>query len=97
MIEPRPDEPALTEAEYELLDRYVAVLRLVGRLNPGRTRSSTRACMNAAALLAVESAHLRDAFAIMLERGEEESHASTLARGRRGMEAERHAERAAPL
>jgi hypothetical protein len=94
---PRPGEPALTEAEYDLLDRYVAVLRLVGRLNPGRTRSSTRACMDAAALLAIESAHLRDAFALMLERGEEEIHAGTLARVLRGMEAGRIAERISPL
>jgi hypothetical protein len=96
-VTPRPGEPALTEAEYDLLDRYVAVLRLVGRINPGRTRSSTRACMNAAALLAIESAHLRDAFALMLERGEEEIHAGTLARVLRGMEAERIAERVSPL
>ena len=98
MVMYRPkNEPALTEAEYDLLDRYVDVLRLIARLNPGGRTNSTKAALNAAELLVIESRYLRDAFATMLERGETELHTRTLARILRAMEADRHAERTAPL
>jgi hypothetical protein len=89
-------EPALTQAEYDLLDRYVAVLRLVARLNPGRTARGTRVCMHLAAQLAVEARRLQEAFGVMLERGEDDIHAGTLARVLRAMGAEQQALRTAP-
>lgn len=97
MLTPRPGEPPLTSAEYELLDRYVTVLRLLGRTNPGRAEGTTRQALEAARQLTKEAARLEQALEVMHERGENLIHAKTLARVLRGMEAVRLSERTGPL
>ncbi|MGW2277333.1 hypothetical protein [Streptomyces sp. NPDC001770] len=87
-----PPLPALTRAEAEFIDRYLAVLDQVGRINPARG-SDTYAALRAAQALASHAAALRDAVALMHERGEDRIHAATLARALRALDGERRARR----
>ncbi|MBH0247735.1 hypothetical protein I3W98_40885, partial [Streptomyces cavourensis] len=64
-----PPLPALTRAEGEFIDCYLAVLDQVGRINPARG-SDTYSALRAAQALASGAAALRDALALMHERGE---------------------------
>lgn len=78
-----PPLPALTRAEGEFVDCYLAVLDQVGRINPahgGDTYSALRAAQ---------------ALAVMHERGESRIHAATLARALRVLDGERRAGRVA--
>jgi len=71
--------PALTRAEADVVDSYFAVLEQLARLNPARQDETYRALRAAQALVSQATA-LRDALAVMYERGETEVHSSTLVR-----------------
>jgi hypothetical protein len=87
-----PPLPALTRAEGELVDRYLDVLDLLGRINPCRAGDTYRG-LRAAQALVGKAAALRDALTLMHERGESELHAATLARALRVLDGERRAGR----
>ncbi|MEU6083701.1 hypothetical protein [Streptomyces sp. NPDC047108] len=87
-----PPLPALTRAEGDLVDRYLDVLDLVGRINPARS-SDTYGGLRAAQALVGKAAALRDALALMHERGESSIHAATLARALRVLDGDRRATR----
>ncbi|MEV4441905.1 hypothetical protein AB0K09_23425 [Streptomyces sp. NPDC049577] len=92
MLPELPPLPALTRAEGELVDRYLEVLDLLGRINPAHTHDTYRA-LRAAQTLAVAAAGLRDALTVMHERGEREMYPGTLARALRVLDGERRAGR----
>jgi hypothetical protein len=86
--------PALTRAEGEFVDRYLAVVDLMGRMNPGRGgETSTYGHLRSAQALVAEATALRDALTAMLTRGERELFPSTLARAMRALDGERRAAR----
>ncbi|MFD0117690.1 hypothetical protein ACFVZL_41750 [Streptomyces sp. NPDC058320] len=87
-----PPLPALTRAECELLDRYLEVVDLLGRINPARS-DHTYGGLRAAQALVGRATALRDALTLMHQRGESEVHATTLARALRGLDGERRAQR----
>ncbi|MEY2241767.1 hypothetical protein [Streptomyces sp. BF23-18] len=92
MIPDLPPLPALTRAEAELIDRYLDVVDLVGRINPSRPGDTYRG-LKAAQALVGKAAALRDALALMHQRGESEVHAPTLAQALRVLDGERRADR----
>ncbi|PJE97952.1 hypothetical protein CUT44_01450 [Streptomyces carminius] len=83
-----PPLPALTRAEGEVIDRYLEIVDLLGRINPARGRD-TYGALRAAQALAGRAAALRDALAVMHGRGESELHAATLARALRVLDGPR--------
>lgn len=85
-----PPLPALTRAEGEVIDSYLRVLDLLGRVNPARSGNTYRG-LRAAQALVGQAAALRDALALMHERGENELHSPTLARALRVLDGERRA------
>ncbi|MFD5395840.1 hypothetical protein ACFWJW_16645 [Streptomyces sp. NPDC127097] len=85
-----PPLPALTRAEGELIDRYLEVLDLLGRINPARG-GDTYTGLRAAQALVGKAAGLRDALTLMHDRGESELHRETLTRALRVLEGERRA------
>ncbi|NEB77969.1 hypothetical protein G3I40_22515 [Streptomyces sp. SID14478] len=87
-----PPLPALTRAECELVDNYLAVVDLLARINPARGDDTYRGLRAAQALVSRASA-LRDALALMHRRGENEVHAATLARALRVLDGERRTQR----
>ncbi|NEB14640.1 hypothetical protein G3I32_38420 [Streptomyces coelicoflavus] len=87
-----PPLPALTRAEAEVVDRYLDVVDLLGRINPGRDGDTYRGLRAAQALVGKATA-LRDALALMHSRGETEVHATTLARALRVLDGERRTAR----
>ncbi|MEU6819195.1 hypothetical protein ABZ921_01100 [Streptomyces atriruber] len=87
-----PPLPALTRAEAELIDRYLEVVDLIGRINPARAEHTYGGLRAAQALVGRASA-LRDALATMHRRGESEVHAQTLAQALRVLDGERRAGR----
>ncbi|GAA3243066.1 hypothetical protein MTQ10_09625 [Streptomyces sp. XM83C] len=87
-----PALPALTRAEGELIDRYLEVVDLLGRINPAREGSTYRA-LRAAQALAGRAVALRDTLTLMHERGETELHGATLARALRVLDGERRTAR----
>jgi hypothetical protein len=92
---PRPDPPplpALTRAEAELVDGYLDVVDQLGRINPARC-TDTYAALRAAQALAAKAVALRDALAVMHQRGESRLHDTTLARALRVLDGERRAAR----
>ncbi|MBB5937109.1 hypothetical protein [Streptomyces zagrosensis] len=89
-----PPLPALTRAEADLVDCYLEVIDLLGRINPARGRDTYGGLRAAQALVAKASA-LRDALTLMHDRGETEVHADTLARAMRVLDGERRAGRVA--
>ncbi|HZF90970.1 hypothetical protein [Streptomyces sp.] len=92
MLPELPPLPALTRAEAELIDRYLEVVDLLGRINPGRV-GHTYGGLRAAQALVAKAAALRDALALMHRRGETELHAPTLARALRVLDGERRTAR----
>ncbi|MFI6938883.1 hypothetical protein ACIBI4_06400 [Streptomyces sp. NPDC050418] len=84
--------PALTRAEGELIDRYLEVVDLVGRINPARGRD-TYSGLRAAQALVAKAVELREALDAMHRRGESEVHAATLARALRVLDGERRSGR----
>ncbi|MEG3628085.1 hypothetical protein [Streptomyces poriticola] len=89
-----PPLPALTRAEAELIDRYLDVVDLVGRINPAHDGDTYRG-LRAAQALVGRAAALRDALEVMHRRGETRLHAATLARALRVLDGERRAARVA--
>ncbi|MFE6281442.1 hypothetical protein [Streptomyces sp. NPDC057877] len=87
-----PPLPALTRAEGELIDRYLDVVDLVGRINPAHPGDTYRG-LRAAQALVGKAAELRDALALMHRRGETELHSSTLERALRVLDGERRTAR----
>ncbi|MGW0820631.1 hypothetical protein [Streptomyces sp. NPDC002845] len=87
-----PPLPALTRAEAELIDRYLDVVDLLGRINPSRAGDTYRGLRAAQALVSKATA-LRDALALMHQRGEHEVHAPTLTQALRVLDGERRAAR----
>ncbi|MGW4572070.1 hypothetical protein [Streptomyces tendae] len=87
-----PPLPALTRAEAEVIDRYLDVVDLLGRINPGRA-GDTYGGLRAAQALVGRATALRDALALMHRRGETEVHAATLARALRVLDGERRTAR----
>ncbi|MFJ1970263.1 hypothetical protein ACIO93_16475 [Streptomyces sp. NPDC087903] len=87
-----PPLPALTHAEGELIDRYLDVVDLLGRINPAR-HADTYQGLRAAQALVAKAALLRDALELMHRRGETELHAPTLARALRVLDGERRTAR----
>jgi hypothetical protein len=85
--------PALTEAEGALIDRYLAVVDLVARINPARSSGHTYSGLRAAQALVAEAVGLRNALALMFERGEREIHAATLTRALRVLDGVRRSRR----
>ncbi|NGO69872.1 hypothetical protein [Streptomyces boncukensis] len=85
-----PPLPALTRAEGEVVDAYLEVLDLLGRINPARGLD-TYSGLRAAQALVGRATALRDALTLMHERGESEVHADTLARALRVLDGERRA------
>ncbi|MFF1921116.1 hypothetical protein ACFVW8_11155 [Streptomyces sp. NPDC058221] len=87
-----PPLPALTRAEGEFIDRYLQVVDQLGRINPARA-DGTYGALRAAQALASHAASLRDALALMHERGETRIHSATLTRALRVLDGERRAGR----
>jgi hypothetical protein len=80
--------PALTSAEAAAVDHYLAVLEFLGKTNLARAEDTYRTLL-AAQALAAHAARLRDALALMWERGETSVHAGTLGRALRVLDAEK--------
>ncbi|MGW1892660.1 hypothetical protein ACWCP6_20850 [Streptomyces sp. NPDC002004] len=87
-----PPLPALTRAEAELIDRYLEVVDLLGRINPARAER-TYGGLRAAQALVGKATALRDALTLMHQRGESEVHGPTLVRALRVLDGERRAAR----
>lgn len=85
--------PALTDAESRFVDQYVAVLDALGRLNPANVGGHTYSLVRASQDLAAASTRLRDAAAVMWERGEREVFAPTLVRALLLLDGERRTTR----
>lgn len=92
MLPELPPLPALTRAEGELIDAYLAVVDLVGRINPARAEH-TYGGLRAAQALVTRATELRDALALMHRRGETEVHTATLTRALRVLDGERRTAR----
>ncbi|KPI16696.1 hypothetical protein OK074_8308 [Actinobacteria bacterium OK074] len=92
MVPELPPLPALTQAEAELIDRYLDVVDLLGRINPARPSDTYRG-LRAAQALVSKATELRDALTLMHQRGESELHGPTLARALRVLDGERRAAR----
>lgn len=87
-----PPLPALTRAEGDMVDSYLQLVDLLGRINPARG-SDTYGALRAAQALPARAAALRDALTAMHTRGETELHAATLVRALRVLDGERRAGR----
>ena len=83
-----PPLPALTRAEGQVIDAYLEVVDALGRVNPARGKH-TYGGLRAAQALVAQAAALRDALALMHERGESELHSGTLATALRVLDGER--------
>ncbi|MCN9241034.1 hypothetical protein NGF19_09550 [Streptomyces sp. RY43-2] len=94
MLPELPPLPALTRAEAELIDRYLEVVDLLGRINPAQA-GPTYGGLRAAQALVSKAMALREALTLMHERGESELHAPTLARALRVLDGERRTARLA--
>jgi hypothetical protein len=88
-----PRLPALTDAECSFVDHYLAVVDLVARINPARSKGHGYACLRAAQALAGEARALLEAVELMWERGEREIHVSTLTQALRALDGDRRAGR----
>lgn len=83
-----PPLPALTRSEGELIDCYLEVVDLLGRINPART-TDTYGALRAAQALVGRAVALREALTVMHLRGETELHHATLGRALRVLDGER--------
>ncbi|MCW2643183.1 MAG: hypothetical protein JWP76_5489 [Dactylosporangium sp.] len=84
--------PALTGAEAAVVDHYLAIVDHLGRINPARADHTHRALLAAQALVA-HATGLRDALALMFERGETSVDGETLARALCVLDAQRRVAR----
>jgi len=87
-----PPLPALTRAEAELIDSYLDVVDLLGRINPVHSGDTYRG-LRAAQALVSKAELLRDALTLMHQRGESDLHGPTLARALRVLDGERRTAR----
>lgn len=88
--------PGLTRAEGEFVDHYLAVVDLLGRMNPARGgERSTYGHLRSAQALVAEATALRDALTAMFTRDERELFPTTLAAAMRALDGERRAARVA--
>ncbi|MBN1170942.1 MAG: hypothetical protein JXA67_02105 [Micromonosporaceae bacterium] len=73
--------PALTAAEQDLVEGYLRIIDVVGRLNPARDSShqSTHGCQIAAQALVAAARDMLRTTETMLARGEDQLHPPTLA------------------
>ncbi len=83
-----PPLPALTRSEGELIDSYLEVVDLLGRINPSRS-TDTYAALRAAQALVGRAMALREALTVMHMRGETDLHHATLGRALRVLDGER--------
>jgi hypothetical protein len=83
-----PALPALTRSEGELIDCYLEVVDLLGRINPSRS-TDTYGALRAAQALVGRALALREALTVMHMRGETELHHGTLGRALRVLDGER--------
>lgn len=90
MVPELPPLPALTRSEGELVDCYLEIVDLLGRINPSRT-TDTYGALRAAQALVGRAVALRDALTVMHMRGETDVHHVTLARALRVLDGERRA------
>ncbi|HZD67546.1 MAG TPA: hypothetical protein VFA45_01080 [Actinomycetes bacterium] len=88
-----PRLPALTDAECSFIDHYLALVDLLGRINPARSTGRTYPALRAGQSLVTEAEALLRALELMWERGEREVHVSTLTRALRALDGERRAAR----
>ncbi|MDX6329769.1 MAG: hypothetical protein QOI83_2152 [Streptomycetaceae bacterium] len=88
MVPELPPLPALTRAEGELIDAYLAIVDLLGRINPARA-TNTYSGLRAAQALVGRATELRDALTLMHTRGESEMHTTTLRRALEVLDGER--------
>ncbi len=86
--------PALTRAEADLVDNYLAALGYLSLINPAR-RDDTYGALRAAQALVARATALRDALALMFERGELTVHGPTLVRALTVLGAQERIERLA--
>lgn len=86
--------PALTSAEAAVVDQFLAVVDDLGRLNPARAEHTLRALL-AAQALAAHAAALRDALALMFERGETAIDSEILTRALSALDVQRRLARVA--
>ncbi|MER5886526.1 hypothetical protein ABT160_22105 [Streptomyces sp. NPDC001941] len=89
---PLPPLPALTRAEGDFVDAWLAAVDLLARAHPARGEH-TYGALRAAQALVGRAVALRDALDLMHRRGESEVHAETLARALRTLDGERRARR----
>ncbi|GHH50232.1 hypothetical protein [Streptomyces candidus] len=94
MLPELPPLPALTRAECDLVDSYLAAVDLLGRINPSRA-TDTYGALRAAQALVGGAAALRDALTLMHERGETGMCPATLSRALRVLDGERRTGRLA--
>lgn len=88
MVPELPPLPALTRSEGELIDCYLEVVDLLGRINPSRT-NDTYDALRAAQALVSRAVALREALTVMHLRGETDLHHATLGRALRVLDGER--------
>jgi hypothetical protein len=88
-----PRVPALTDAECSFIDHYLALVDLLGRINPARSAGHAYASLRAAQSLAGEARALLAALELMWERGEREIHVTTLTQALRALDGQRRAAR----
>lgn len=88
MVPELPPLPALTRSEGEVVDCYLEVVDLLGKINPSRTTDTYRALRAAQALVSRATA-LKDALTTMHMRGETDLHHATLGRALRVLDGER--------
>ena len=89
----RPAMPALTDAECEVVDRYLAVVDLLARINPARSGGHTYTALRAAQSLPGEARALLAALELMWSRHERELPVPTLPQALRALDGDRRAAR----
>ncbi len=90
-----PRVPALTEAESQVVDAYMAVLKRLSGVNPAQT-TGTYSALRAAQALVSDARALRDALSLMFERHEKEIHIRTMAKALECLEGDRILPRLGP-
>ena len=90
---PPEDLPALTEAESRFVDAYLAVVDVLGRLNPVHAGEHGYRLVRASQELPGLAQALRDAAADMWARGEREVFGPTLVRALAALDGERRTRR----
>ncbi|MCK9899149.1 hypothetical protein CC117_02910 [Parafrankia colletiae] len=88
-----PGIPALTDAEHDLVDHYLALIDRVAAVCPASGPRPTYSLLLGAQALVSEAVRLRTAAELMFERGEREIHASTLAQALQALDGERRCQR----